>query len=151
MGELIKNLSNKLRVLRREKEFSQENMAEMLNMSKSGYARIERAENEDIGLGKIEQIAEIFGMKPTELIQSAECHNNIQHVTNSTAVANNISAVHVGEPSENTQTLQTFFVEFIEALQAICEDLSGRMTKIEKKSKKYKKKKKKIDKESPTE
>ena len=149
MGELIKNLSNKLRMLRREKEFSQENMADMLNMSKSGYARIERAENEDLGLGKIEQIAEVFGMKPTELIQSAECHNNMTNISG-TAVGNNSQNIQM-ESQEDVAFVKVFCEEFAGFLKVICEDLSARMTKIEKKRKKRKKKKKKAENQKATE
>jgi transcriptional regulator with XRE-family HTH domain len=57
----------KIRFLREAKNWSQEEMAEKLNMSPSGYSKIERGETK-IALPKLIKIAEIFDMDLIELI-----------------------------------------------------------------------------------
>jgi transcriptional regulator with XRE-family HTH domain len=121
MGELIKNLGNKLRSLRTEKGYTQENMAELLQMSVSGYARIERGENTDIGLVKIEQIAQVFHIQPTELIQSASNYNHVENVngTGSGIVTNN----HIQLTND----------EDLKLLKTLISDLTTRVQKLEEK------------------
>lgn len=53
---LHEKFCQRLRLLRLDRGFSQENMAVFLNMSTSGYAKIERGET-TIGLDRVEQIA----------------------------------------------------------------------------------------------
>lgn len=61
--------NEKIRKLREAKAWSQEQMAEKLNMSLNGYAKIERGESK-IYLEKLEQIAQVFDIDVVELIQS---------------------------------------------------------------------------------
>lgn len=58
-----------IKTLREMKKWSQEEMAEKLNMSPSGYAKIERGETK-LYLEKLEQIANIFNIDITELLNS---------------------------------------------------------------------------------
>ena len=55
--------------IREAKDWSQEQMAEKLNMSLNGYAKIERGESK-IYLDKLEQIAQVFDIDVVELMQS---------------------------------------------------------------------------------
>lgn len=57
----------KIRKIRELKNFSQENMAEQLQMSVNGYAKIERGE---VGLqmDKLEKIADVLGMDVVDLL-----------------------------------------------------------------------------------
>jgi len=57
----------KLRVMRMFKGWSQEEMAEKLGYSLSGYAKIERGEA-DINVSKLEKIAEMLGMNLQKLL-----------------------------------------------------------------------------------
>lgn len=61
--------NEKIRKLREAKAWSQEQMAEKLNMSLNGYAKIERGESK-IYLEKLEQIAQVFDIDVVELMQS---------------------------------------------------------------------------------
>jgi transcriptional regulator with XRE-family HTH domain len=61
----------KIRSCRREKGWSQEDMAEKLDLSVNGYANIERGET-DVQLSRLEQIAETFGIKLLELFSWGE-------------------------------------------------------------------------------
>ncbi|QLB39456.1 helix-turn-helix domain-containing protein [Mannheimia pernigra] len=62
--------NKKIRVLREIRQWSQEDMAEKLNMSVNGYAKIERGETK-LTLNKLEQIANIFNMDALEFMQNA--------------------------------------------------------------------------------
>lgn len=61
-------LNEKIRMLRKLNNWSQEQMAEKMQMTKSGYAKIERGQSK-ITTEKLEQIANIFGIEITELLK----------------------------------------------------------------------------------
>ena len=50
------SVNEKIRTIRETRNWSQEDMAEKMNMSKNGYAKIERGETK-LNLHKLEQIA----------------------------------------------------------------------------------------------
>lgn len=56
----------KIRFLRQQKLWSQEQMANYLGMSVNGYGSIERGDT-DIGLSRLEQIASLFGVSLHQL------------------------------------------------------------------------------------
>lgn len=60
-------VNEKIRLVRETKNWSQDDMADKLNMSTNGYAKIERGETR-LNLPKMEQIAQIFGMDLIELL-----------------------------------------------------------------------------------
>lgn len=59
-------IGERIRKLRTFKDMSQENMAEALGMSQTGYAKIERNEV-DINVTKLERIAEVLGINISDL------------------------------------------------------------------------------------
>ena len=63
------SVNEKIRKIREAKDWSQEQMAEKLDMSINGYAKIERGESK-IYLDKLEQIAQVFDIDVVELMQS---------------------------------------------------------------------------------
>lgn len=63
------SVNEKIRKIREAKDWSQEQMAEKLNMSLNGYAKIERGESK-IYLDKLEQIAQVFDIDVIELMHS---------------------------------------------------------------------------------
>ncbi|TGY48561.1 XRE family transcriptional regulator [Rodentibacter caecimuris] len=63
------SVNEKIRKIREARGWSQEQMAEKLNMSLNGYAKIERGESK-IYLYKLEQIAHVFDIDVVELMQS---------------------------------------------------------------------------------
>jgi DNA-binding helix-turn-helix protein len=63
------SVNEKIRKIREAKDWSQEQMAEKLNMSLNGYAKIERGESK-IYLDKLEQIAQVLDIDIVELMQS---------------------------------------------------------------------------------
>ena len=63
------SVNEKIRKIREAKDWSQEQMAEKLDMSLNDYAKIERGESK-IYLDKLEQIAQVFDIDVVELMQS---------------------------------------------------------------------------------
>lgn len=61
-------INEKIKHLRQNQGFSQEEVAKKLDMSANGYGGIERGEV-DIKLSRLEQISELFGVELTELLQ----------------------------------------------------------------------------------
>ncbi|KHD04885.1 hypothetical protein PN36_01295 [Candidatus Thiomargarita nelsonii] len=61
----------KIRFMRQSKGWSQEDMADKLNLSVNGYANIERGET-DVQISRLEKIAETFGMELLELFNFGE-------------------------------------------------------------------------------
>jgi transcriptional regulator with XRE-family HTH domain len=64
-------IGNKIKKLRELKNFTQEYMAEALQMSQTGYGKIERSET-DINYSRLEQIANVLGTKVADLISLDE-------------------------------------------------------------------------------
>lgn len=67
------DISQTIRTLREMRNWSQEEMSEKLNMSKSSYARLETG-NSQIKLNQLAKIAEIFEMDIARLLELNE-HN----------------------------------------------------------------------------
>lgn len=60
-------INEKIRQLREQHQLSQENMADKLGMSVTGYGKIERGEVRS-NLSRLEQISEVFDMDICELL-----------------------------------------------------------------------------------
>lgn len=60
--------TEQVRKFRREKDFSQDYMAEMLDISQSQYSRIENGES-SIDLEKTNKIAEVLKVNPLDIIE----------------------------------------------------------------------------------
>ncbi len=71
----------KIRFMRESKEWSQEEMAAKLNMSVSGYSKIERGETKGY-IPKLEQIAKEFDMELMDLLSFGERHILINENSN---------------------------------------------------------------------
>lgn len=92
------NVNEKIRKIREEKEWSQEQMAERMNMSLNGYAKIERGETK-LHLEKLEQIAQILDIDVVSLISPDDKNVCVQISENI-----NLSPVYQGN---NDQSLIT--------------------------------------------
>ena len=64
-------INEKIRQLREQYQLSQENMADKLGMSVTGYGKIERGEVRS-NLSRLEQISEVFDMDICELLSMGE-------------------------------------------------------------------------------
>lgn len=61
----------KIKFMRESKGWTQEEMADKLELSVNGYANIERGET-DVQISRLEKIAEIFGIELLELFSFGE-------------------------------------------------------------------------------
>lgn len=64
-------LNDKIRTLREIKHWSQEQMAERLNMSKNGYAKVERGETR-LTVDTLDKISQAFDMDMVELMSISD-------------------------------------------------------------------------------
>lgn len=64
-------IHDKIRELRQKKHLTQEQVAELINMSKNGYANMERGQT-SININRLEKIAEVFGVDILELLNSSK-------------------------------------------------------------------------------
>ena len=85
-------ISEKIRALREEKQWSQEEMAAKLDMSRNGYAKIELGKTKP-NIDKLLKIAQLLDVEISDLFQSDEknvlvfmnsenLHENIQQIGN---------------------------------------------------------------------
>lgn len=70
-GEFGMSTHDTIRAMREIHKLSQEDMAEKLNMSPSGYSKIERGETK-LYLDKLQQIAQIFNVDIVELLNTTD-------------------------------------------------------------------------------
>lgn len=133
---LSKKLGEKIRVLRLAKGYSQNNMAEMLEMSPSGYAKIERGDS-NITLAKLEKVAKIFDLQANELLSlpQADC---IFFNYSSGNQAKSIQELHsyyaqIHNYSQIQPELINLFQNNFTLLQNMIEKLAKRIEDLEKK------------------
>ena len=68
----------KIRDIRITKGLTQENVAYQLEMSNSGYAKIERGEV-DLKISRLSQISDNFGVRLSDIMASSETNNFNNH------------------------------------------------------------------------
>lgn len=73
-------IGEKIRIFRQQKGYSQENLAQMLDISLNAYSKIERGET-DPNFTRLEQIAEALQTSVLDIISHGEKH--INYVQNS--------------------------------------------------------------------
>ena len=103
-------INEKIRQLREQHKLSQENMADKLGMSVTGYAKIERGEVRS-NLPRLEQISEVFDMDICELLSYGETekvyfNNSVTESTNSNNSNNFLFAVGNDNLEKAIQQLQ---------------------------------------------
>ena len=103
-------INEKIRQWREQHQLSQENMADKLGMSVTGYAKIERGEVRS-NLPRLEQISEVFDMDICELLSYGETekvyfNNSVTESTNSNNSNNFLFAVGNDNLEKAIQQLQ---------------------------------------------
>ncbi|MEY2666676.1 MAG: hypothetical protein RLZZ384_847 [Pseudomonadota bacterium] len=95
-------LHKKIRFLRLNKGWSQETMADKLNMSPNGYGSIERGET-NVQISRILQIAKLFDVNASDLLQEVEGNNifNSMGSHNTEIQNNNNSRCYFGASESN--------------------------------------------------
>ncbi len=79
-------IHEKIRLIRQARGWTQEDVAEKLELSLNAYGEIERG-NSDIRLSRLDQILDLFGVDLLELLGTTE--KNVFNFTNSTGTQNN--------------------------------------------------------------
>lgn len=104
-------IHEKIRTLRKEKHWTQGEMAEKLGMSILGYAKVERGETDyQLGmenyLSKIAKIADALGVDVENLIEGHEKHICLIGLTGGDNSGFNSSNIVIGSPAELAFELQ---------------------------------------------
>ena len=90
--DLKKIVGHRLQMLRMEKNLTQEQMGEKLNLSTSAYCKIEYGET-DLTLTRLNKIAEVLNMSALELFNVYV--NNSGTIGTNIGVAKDCSSVHI--------------------------------------------------------
>lgn len=91
-------IGENIRIIREMKGYSQEYMAAMLDMSQSGYSKIEMGVSQ-LSIAKLEKISDILEHDMNNLLQSRDGQTNIFNNSNHAIVNSMIENLH----SENKE------------------------------------------------
>lgn len=125
VADLKKIVGQRLQLLRIEKNLTQEQMGERLNLSTSAYCKIEYGET-DLTLTRLNKIAEILKMAPAELFNKID--GNIYF--------NNSGTIGVGIAKDHSTvyTADNDLRELIKANSRLTEVLCKRIDDLEQKT-----------------
>lgn len=121
--DLKKIVGQRLQLLRMEKNLTQEQMGEQLNLSTSAYCKIEYGET-DLTLTRLNKIANILNMSAAELFSKID--GNI-YFTNSESIN-----VGISQDYSNIHTDSSDLRELIKANSKLIEMLEKRIEMLEK-------------------
>lgn len=121
--DLKKIVGQRLQLLRMEKNLTQEQMGEQLNLSTSAYCKIEYGET-DLTLTRLNKIANILNMSAAELFSKID--GNI-YFTNSGGIN-----VGISQDYSNIHTDSSDLRELIKANSKLIEMLEKRIEMLEK-------------------
>ena len=89
------NLAERIKFMRNFYGWSQEQMAEKLQLATSSYAKIERGQS-DVTFSKLQQIVEIFGIELSDLFKLNEKNVfNIIGNSDTHAISSSISSINI--------------------------------------------------------
>jgi transcriptional regulator with XRE-family HTH domain len=119
--EFLVKIGEKIRVLRTEKGYSQESLADLVGLSTSGIAKIERGES-DITLKKIEKIIKHFDIEVDEFINFAgSSYYNFRNKNGISGVNINNNTLNLSVSKEKFDLLQSqvsLLIQEIETLKS---------------------------------
>lgn len=123
-ADLKKQIGRRLQLLRLERNLTQEQMGEKLNLSNSAYCKIEYGET-DLTLTRLSEIAEVLNMSEMDLFSriGGSAYINQPHDCSCVWIAKDSSTVNV----ENGKALY----ELVKANTAIIENLQKRLDLLE--------------------
>ena len=116
--DLKKIVGHRLQMLRMEKNLTQEQMGEKLNLSTSAYCKIEYGET-DLTLTRLNKIAEVLNMSALELFNKIDGNvyvNNTGTIGTNIGVAKDCSTVRI-EAAEDLRELIEILCKRIELLE----------------------------------
>jgi transcriptional regulator with XRE-family HTH domain len=117
MSIVLEKIGAKIRTIRQAKSLTQENVAEMLGMSHSGYAKIERGEV-DLSVQRLEQIAKVFNVAAHEIMQLSESQNFVFSHSTNFAIGNN-PIVYYQIPKEESEGIKADLAEVKRRLEGL--------------------------------
>lgn len=114
------DVCEKIRLLRVSHNLTQEEMAEKLNLSPSGYAKIERCET-DISISRLEQIAQTFNLSIIDLLSLSQMPSKSNMVNFNDRSKN--KNIYLGHDTADNSSYQ-YLVHELEKLKLIVESQS---------------------------
>jgi len=128
MEDILTTVGEKIRLLRKNRDLTQENVAELLKMSHSAYAKMERGET-DMTLKKLDQVAQVFGIQAVDILQigqSQKIENSSNKLDNS-----NYTVIGNGTISVLPEDAELAMNKRLEMLDMALQRLLHRMDKLE--------------------
>ncbi len=122
---LLETIGFKIKTMRQSRSLTQEGMAELLNMSHSNYAKLERGEI-DMTLKRLQEIAKVFGTPAQHFIPQENNPNYTNSNNNHAFVVHNQGTIQI--PVE-LETLR----KQVEMLDQAVQRLTKRLDTVEKK------------------
>ena len=120
-------INEKIKKLREDHQWTQEEMAQKLSMTTKGYAKIERGETIS-NLPRFEQIAEVFNMDICELLSYGE--EGKIYINNTDNNLSN-SFISLGNGNENTDKLKLIISHKDELLKHKIEIIENQKRELE--------------------
>jgi transcriptional regulator with XRE-family HTH domain len=102
----MNNIGEKIRSIRNIKGYSQENMAQMLDISLPTYADIERGKK-DVTIRRLEQVAEKLGVSLNDIMMFSErIANFFDNCTNTSVSAGEVKGYNGNQNNYDNRELQ---------------------------------------------
>lgn len=119
------SIGQKIRELRMRKGYSQENLAEMLEMTTNGYAKIEQDKTPNLSVKRLEQIAEALDSNVQELYSLGD--KNTHYIgtqnNNDSSISHYVINQNVPQEYQRLQLENEHFKEKIASLEQRIKDL----------------------------
>ena len=112
--DLKKIVGHRLQMLRMEKNLTQEQMGEKLNLSTSAYCKIEYGET-DLTLTRLNKIAEVLNMSALELFNKIDGNvyvNNSGTIGTNIGVAKDCSSVHIEAADDLRELIKCSYSDY---------------------------------------
>lgn len=119
------SIGQKIRELRMRKGYSQENLAEMLEMTTNGYAKIEQDKTPNLSVKRLEQIAEALDSNVQELYSLGDKNTHYIGTQNNNDSSTSHYVINQNVPQEyqRLQIENEHFKEKIASLEQRIKDL----------------------------
>ena len=119
------SIGQKIRELRMRKGYSQENLAEMLEMTTNGYAKIEQDKTPNLSVKRLEQIAEALDSNVQELYSLGDKNTHYIGTQNNNDSSTSHYVINQNVPQEyqRLQIENEHFKEKITSLEQRIKDL----------------------------
>ena len=123
----MKNIGEKIRELREKRNFTQEFMAQELDLTPNGYGKIERGDSK-VTFDKLEKIANILKIKLADLIDLNGTAPNLDFYENKIENNHNVANIIICEISENERKLYEQQINFLKEENAYLRSLIDKFT-----------------------